>query len=155
MLQGAARTSGRHMRSECPVVVVIDDDPSVRRAMDRLLRAQGFRVETFASGSEFLLAPVGRWDCAVLDVKMPSVSGFEVMECLAARGSTLPVILVSGHGDGTMAMRAMQVGCASFLAKPFEDEALLDAVREALRRQDRRHRASQTEVKERFARTDA
>lgn len=125
------------MTPERPVVFVVDDDPSVRRAMDRLLRAEGFRVETFASGSEFLrTVGEGRTGCAVLDVKMPHVSGFEVLERLAARGSTLPVILVTGHADIPMAMHAMKVGCVSFLAKPFEDVALLDAVRQAFRRQE-------------------
>jgi two-component system response regulator FixJ len=122
------------MSPESPVVFVVDDDWSVRRAMDRLLRAEGFRVETFGSGSEFLGALGCRRGCAVLDVKMPKMSGFDVLECLAARGSTLPVILVTGHGDVPMAARAMKVGCVSFLAKPFEDDVLLAAVREALRR---------------------
>ena len=136
MLQPAARTPRDLMTRDLPVVCVVDDDVSVRRAMDRLLRAEGFSVETFGSGSEFLHAlGCGRRGCAVLDVKMPRMSGFDVLECLAERGSTLPVILVTGHGDVPMAVRAMKVGCVSFLPKPFEDDDLLDAVREALRRQ--------------------
>jgi two-component system, LuxR family, response regulator FixJ len=124
------------MTNESPSVFVVDDDPSVRRAVDRLLRAEGYRVETFASGSEFLQA-LGRGltGCLVLDVRMPGLSGFEVLECLAARSCTLPVVLITGHGDIPMAVRAMNAGCVSFLAKPFEDEMLLDAVREALGRQ--------------------
>jgi two-component system response regulator FixJ len=124
------------MTTALPTVLVIDDDPSVRRALDRLLRAEGFEVETFSSGAVFLAAldRGERSGCAVLDVRMPGLSGFEVLERLAARGSTLPVILITGHGDATMATRAMDAGCAAFLAKPFEDDALLDAIRDALRR---------------------
>jgi two-component system, LuxR family, response regulator FixJ len=125
------------MNLECPIVFVIDDDASVRRAVCRLLRSEGFRVETFASGSDFLRAlDCTRRGCVVLDVRMPGLSGFEVLECLNAHGRTLPVILITGHGDVPMAMRARKVGCVSFLAKPFEDEALLGAVRDALRDQD-------------------
>ncbi len=123
------------MTGDLPVVFVVDDDASVRRAMRRLLRAEGFEVETFDSGSEFLdSSPDRRRGCAVLDVKMPGMSGFAVLESLAARGSTLPVILVTGHGDVAMGARAMTAGCVSFLLKPFEDEALLGAVRTALAR---------------------
>lgn len=119
-----------------PIVFVIDDDPSVRRAMDRLLRAEGFKVETFASGAEFLGTPdhdgVG---CIVLDVRMPGLSGFEVVERLTARCCALPIILITAHGSPRIAARAMQVGCASFLAKPFDEDDLLSAVRLALREQ--------------------
>jgi two-component system response regulator FixJ len=125
------------MNLECPIVFVIDDDASVRRAVCRLLRAEGFCVETFASGLDFLRAlDCSRKGCVLLDVRMPGLSGFEVLESLNARGRTLPVILITGHGDVPMAVRAMKVGCVSFLAKPFEDEALLGAVRDALRDQD-------------------
>ena len=112
---------------------VIDDDPSVRRALGRLLRSAGFRVRTFGGGSEFLCASeLGTEGCVVLDVRMPGLSGFEVMESLAVRGIDLPVILISGHGDMPMAARARKTGCVSFLAKPFEDEEFLEAIRSAL-----------------------
>ncbi|HXE81454.1 MAG TPA: response regulator transcription factor [Vicinamibacterales bacterium] len=117
-----------------PVVFIIDDDPSVRRALSRLLRAEGFQVETFSSGDEFLHARAyANSGCVVLDMRMPGLSGFEVMERIAARRPALPVILITGHGDVPMATRALSSGCASFLAKPFEDEELLHAVRRALR----------------------
>lgn len=120
-----------------PNVFVIDDDPSVRRALGRLLRAEGFQVETFASGPEFLRARAFACSgCVVLDVRMPGLSGFEVMEALAARRPPLPVILITGHGDVPMATRALNSGCTCFLAKPFEDEELLHAVRRALRQCD-------------------
>lgn len=114
-------------------IFVIDDDPSVRRAIDRLLRAEGYTVETYASGEEFLDSlDERRAGCIVLDVRMPGLSGFEILECLAARHSRLPVILITGHGDTMMGWRAMAVGCAAFLAKPFECDALVGAVRDAL-----------------------
>lgn len=122
------------MTADQPVVFVVDDDPSVRRAMRRLLRAEGFPVETFCSGPEFLLAVGCREGCAVLDVRMPACSGFDILDSLAARGSRLPVILITGHGDITMAMRARRAGCVSFLSKPVEAEALVHAIREALGR---------------------
>lgn len=121
------------MTAERPVVFVVDDDASVRRALDRLLRAEGFQVETFASGSEFLSAADRRCGCVILDVRMPGLSGFEVLESLSSRRRSLPVILISGHSDVPMATRAMNAGCASFLSKPFENEALLTAIRDALR----------------------
>ena len=122
------------MTPEYPIVFVIDDDASVRRAVGRLLRSEGFEVETFASGSEFLRArDQSRKGCVVLDVRMPELSGFEVLKCIATSRRPLPVILITGHGDVPMANRAKNVGCAGFLAKPFEDEALLGAIREALR----------------------
>jgi two-component system response regulator FixJ len=121
----------------CSTVFVVDDDLSVRRAVARFLRAEGFRVETFESGPDFLdtIAPDCQ-GCVVLDVRMPGLSGFDVLERLVARGSALAVILVTGDGDILTAERAMKAGCVNVLAKPFEDIALVDAVEEALRRQD-------------------
>ena len=121
------------MTPDAPIVYVVDDDESVRRAIERLLRAEGYRVETFSSGNEFLRRPAhDEIACVVLDVRMPGLSGFEVLECLSARGAVLPVILITGHGELPMATRAMKIGCVAFLAKPFEDVALLTAVQDAL-----------------------
>jgi two-component system, LuxR family, response regulator FixJ len=123
------------MSASDPTVFVVDDDLSVRRALARLLRAEGFQVRTFESGPEFLDAIDGECrGCAVLDVRMPTLSGFEVLDRLAARGVPMAVILVTGDGDVGTAERARKAGCVSLLAKPFEDVALIDAVREALRR---------------------
>ena len=121
-----------------PTIFVVDDDLSVRRATALLLRSSGYRVETFQSGREFLdvIAAQPRRGCVVLDVRMPGMSGFDVMKCLAARGRPLPVVLVTGDGDVPTAERAINAGCSSFLAKPFEAEMLLDAIRQALDEQD-------------------
>ena len=122
------------MTSTAPIVYVVDDDPSVRRAVGRLLRVEGYRVQTFASGVEFLRVPDSDEPaCVVLDLRMPGLSGFELLECLSARRRLLPVVLITGHSDGSMATRATRIGCVGFLAKPFEDVALLTAVRDAFR----------------------
>ena len=121
------------MSAARPTVFVVDDDHSVRRAIDRLLRAEGFGVETFASGEEFLESLADdRTGCVILDVRMPGLSGFEVIERLAARARSLPVILVTGHGDASMEMSAKGLGCAAFLSKPVECDALVAAVRGAM-----------------------
>jgi FixJ family two-component response regulator len=117
------------------IVFVVDDDVSVRRAVARLLKSAGHRVETYASGREFLDAAARRpgAGCVVLDVRMPGMSGFDVIESLAGRGTgALPVILITGDGDERTATRARNAGCSSFLAKPFDDDALLDAIQRAL-----------------------
>jgi two-component system, LuxR family, response regulator FixJ len=114
-------------------VFVVDDDASVRRGLERLLRSVGYRVETFASAREFLER--GRLEgagCLVLDVRMPGQSGLELHEVLVAGGHDIPVVFITGHGDIPMAVRAMKSGAADFLAKPFDDEVLLDAVRQAI-----------------------
>lgn len=117
---------------EAPMVYVVDDDPSVRRAIGRLLRAEGYRVQTFASGAEFLRVPDNDDPaCVVLDIRMPGLSGFELLECLSTRRRVLPVILITGHGEIPMATRATKIGCVGFLPKPFEDVALLSALRDA------------------------
>jgi FixJ family two-component response regulator len=123
------------MRDGLPTVFVVDDDPSVRRGLERLLRSAGYRAETFASAREFLQRgdPEGG-GCLVLDVRMPGQSGLELHEVLATAGVSLPVIFITGHGDIPMAVRAIQSGAVDFLPKPFDDEALLEAVRQALAR---------------------
>jgi len=118
-----------------PTVFVVDDDLSVRRGLERLLRLAGYRVETFTSARGFLarVAPDGP-SCLVLDVRMPEQSGFDLHAALAARGRPLPVIFITGHGDIPMAVRAMKAGAVDFLTKPFDVEALFHAVRQALAR---------------------
>ena len=116
-------------------VFVVDDDPSVRRGLERLLRSAGYRAETFASAREFLQrADPETGGCLVLDVRMPGQSGLELRDVLAAGGFSLPIIFITGHGDIPMAVRAMKDGAVDFLPKPFDDEALLEAVRQALAR---------------------
>jgi FixJ family two-component response regulator len=114
-------------------VIVVDDDPSVRRGLERLLRAAGYRVETYASGEEFLArAPTAGPCCLVLDVRMPGQGGLELYQTLTAGGRHLPVVFITGHGDIPTVVRAMRAGAVDFLAKPFDDQELLDAVDQAL-----------------------
>jgi FixJ family two-component response regulator len=114
-------------------VFVVDDDPSVRRGLDRLLRSAGFRVETYSSTEQFLQA--GRIDgpgCLVLDIRMPGKGGLDLQQVMIDRGSLLPIIFITGHGDVPTVVRAMKGGAVDFLMKPFDDEELLAAVHQAL-----------------------
>jgi FixJ family two-component response regulator len=123
------------MKDGPPTVFVVDDDPSVRRGLERLLRSAGYRAETFASAREFLqrgVPDVG--GCLVLDVRMPGQGGLELYDVLTTAGHSIPVIFITGHGDIPMAVRAIKAGAVDFLPKPFDDEALLEAVRQALAR---------------------
>jgi FixJ family two-component response regulator len=119
-----------------PIVHVIDDEADVRQALALLLRSVGLRSALYGSGQEFLAAspmPTGP-GCLVVDVRLPGMSGLELQERLARAGCTLPVIVMSGHGDIPMAVRAMRAGALDFIEKPFHDQALLDRVHEAIER---------------------
>jgi FixJ family two-component response regulator len=126
------------------VVFVVDDDESVRRALERLLRAAGHRVEVFTSVPEFLARPEHEGPrCLVLDVRMPGQTGLELHRRLEAAGRDLPVIFITGHADVSVAVHAMKAGAIDFLAKPFEDAELLDATGQALERDRKRWESSQ------------
>ena len=122
------------MESE-PVVFIVDDDASVRKSLERLVRSVGLRGETFASAPEFLQrAGADGPSCLVLDVRMPGVSGLALQERLAAAGPRIPIIFITGHGDITMSVRAMKAGAVDFLPKPFNDQDLLESIQEAIAR---------------------
>ena len=119
-----------------PVVFVVDDDPSVREAIDSLIRSVGLRVETFSCAQEFLRRerrPDGP-TCLVLDIRLPDRSGLQVQRELLARDYTLPIIFITGHGDIPMSVQAMKAGAIEFLTKPFRDQDLLEAVQHAIER---------------------
>jgi len=123
-------------------VVVVDDDPSVRRGLERLLRATGYRVETHASARAFLESgDYDRASCLILDVRMPGQSGLDLQRILADAGHDIPIIFITGHGDIPMAVRAVKAGAVDFLPKPFDDETLLAAVSQAITN-DRRRRGA-------------
>jgi FixJ family two-component response regulator len=127
--------------TERTTVVIVDDDPSVRRSLERLLRAAGYRIEAFSSTREFLNhGNYDHPDCLVLDVRMPGQNGVDLYEVLVAAGHDVPVIFITGHVDLPMAERALKAGAVQMLSKPFEDEALLDAIRHATGRRRQRHR---------------
>lgn len=135
-----------------PIVFVVDDDPSVLKALRRLMKSVGFRVEAFASASEFLGAE--RPDapgCLVLDVRMPGLGGLALQEALAANNAHVPIVFISGHGDIPMTVQAMKAGAIDFLPKPFSDQQLITAVNEAIARdiKARRERAEIAAVRKR------
>jgi two-component system response regulator FixJ len=113
-------------------VYVVDDDRAVRDALAQLLRGAGLKARTFSSPLDFLAdyRPRGA-DCLVLEVRLPKMSGLELQERLIARGARIPVIFISGHGDIRTAVEAVRNGALDFLVKPFDEEALLQRVREA------------------------
>ena len=115
------------------VVYVVDDDASVREALESLIRSVGLRVEAFASAQDFLNgALMDAPTCVVLDVRMPGLSGLDCQRRLAEAGQHLPIIFMTGHGDVPMSVRAMKAGAIDFLIKPFRDQDLLDAVQQAI-----------------------
>jgi FixJ family two-component response regulator len=121
------------MMAAAPLVFVVDDDPSVRRSLTRLLASAGHTVEAFASAREFLgREPYAGPCCLVLDVRMPGLSGLDLQETLAATGRRMSIVFVTGHVDVPMSVRAMKRGAADLLTKPFDDKDLLDAIRRCL-----------------------
>lgn len=123
------------MQQDRPTVYVIDDDPSVRDGLDSLLRSVGYISRCFASPRDFLLHPrPGGPACLVLDVRMPDASGLDFQSELARTGNAIPIVFLTGHGDVPMSVRAMKAGAVEFLLKPFREQDLLDAIREALDR---------------------
>ena len=135
------------------IVFVIDDDPSIREAIESLIRSVGMCVETFASAQDFMAstrpdAPA----CLVLDVRMPGLSGLDLQRDLLAAGIRIPVIFITGHGDIPMSVRAMKAGAVEFLTKPFRDQDLLDAISQALERDRslRSHHAENADLRRRF-----
>jgi FixJ family two-component response regulator len=118
------------------IVFVVDDDLSVREALASLIGSVGLRVECFASTQEFLRRPNESPSCLVLDVRMPGLSGLDLQRELARAQRPIPIIFITAHGDIPMAVRAMKAGAIEFLPKPFRDEDLLDAIRQALDRDE-------------------
>ena len=118
-----------------PTVYVVDDDEAVRDSLEILLETSGFRARSFASALQFLeAAPALPPGCLVADVRMPEMDGLELQERLEAAGHRFPVIIITGHGDVPIAVRAMKAGAVDFIEKPFANEAILESVRLALAR---------------------
>ena len=123
------------------LVVIVDDDPAVRDALDSLFRSVGFATRSFAAPAELLAAALPDGPaCLVLDVRMPGLSGLDLQDRLARGGPGLPIVFMTGHGDIPMTVRAMKAGAVDFLAKPFRDQDMLDAAGAAIAR-DRARRA--------------
>jgi len=122
------------MSDDMPIVFVVDDDVSVRESLELLIRFAGWRPETFASAREFLARPIAHTpNCLVLDVSLPDLNGLDLQRLVADR-TDMPIIFITGYGDIPMTVRAMKAGAVEFLTKPFDDEVLLDAIRQSLER---------------------
>ena len=138
---------------ERAVVFVIDDDPSMRSALEDLVSTVGLEVRAFAAPQEFLRCkPPDAPGCLVLDVRLPGMSGLTFQQELAKDGLALPVIFITGHGDIPMSVRAMKAGAVEFLTKPFHDQDLLDAIHAAIERDRKRRREAMrlAALRERF-----
>jgi FixJ family two-component response regulator len=123
------------MTIEEPIVYVVDDDASVRVALDSLVRSVGFRVQTFATAQDFLQhKPVKAPGCLVLDIQMPGLNGLDLQRELLHADIHIPVIFVTGHADIPTSVRAMKAGAAKFLTKPFDDQDMVNPIQQAVER---------------------
>ena len=130
------------------IILVVDDDVSVREALGGLIRSAGLRVETFATAEEFLAhAPSDAPGCLVLDIRLPHLSGLDLQKRMAEMNLEIPIVFITGHGDVPTSVQAMKAGALEFLTKPFADRDLLDAIQQAIKR-DRAARRQQAKIKE-------
>ena len=136
------------MQSAAPIVFVVDDDISVRESLELLLQNEGWQPKTFASAQAFLDCPRSvAPSCLVLDVSLPGLDGLELQKRVAAERTDMPIIFITGYGDVPKSVQAMKRGAIEFLTKPFNDEVLLTAIRQALDR-SRLARAHETEMRD-------
>src|SRR2546427_1777071 len=123
------------MSQTTPIVFVVDDDISVRESLESLIRNAGWEPATFASAHDFLVRPrVHAPSCLVLDVSLPDLNGLDLQKRVAADRSDMPIIFITGHGNVPMTVQAMKAGAVEFLTKPFSDDVLLSAIRNAIER---------------------
>jgi len=137
------------------VVFVVDDDPAMRHSTQCLIRSIGLRAETFTSAQQFLkYKRPNEPSCLVLDMRMPGLSGLDLQKELAEAGVEIPIIFVTGHGDIPMSVQAMKAGAIEFLTKPYRDQDLIDALHDALKR-DEAARTEQTKLRDLKRRFDS
>ena len=123
------------MSNATPIVFVVDDDVSVRESLELLIRCEGWQAEIFASADEFLSRPRALVpSCLILDLSLPGLSGLDLQKRITSERTDIPIIFITGHGDVPSTVQAMKAGAVEFLTKPFTDEALLSAIRQALER---------------------
>jgi FixJ family two-component response regulator len=152
---GASNEEGVIVPGTNATIYIVDDNPSVRKALSRMFRSLNYDVEVFPSAKQFLqIDPNGHPACVVLDVRMPRMSGLDLQNELADLGSDLPIVFITGHGDIDMAVKAMKDGAVDFLPKPFDDQDLIDSVERALlhHREVRETTQVRREIEEREAR---
>ena len=136
------------MPGDDAVVIIIDDDASMRGALVDLVGSVGLQVRAFHTPQEFLASPCPDVpSCLVLDVRLPGQSGLDFQQSLAASGTDLPIVFITGHGDVPMSVRAMKAGAVEFLTKPFRDQDLLDAIQAGIER-DRARRRDEVQLQE-------
>jgi FixJ family two-component response regulator len=141
------------MREAESIVFIIDDDPLYRASTERLVLSVGFSVQSFQSAGDFLSSQRPNVpSCLILDVRLPGSSGLDLQRELAEAGVHLPIIFATGHGDIPMSVQAMKAGAVEFLTKPFRDQTLLDAIRQAIERDEvaRQQRARNTDLRRRY-----
>jgi len=135
-------------RESDAIIAIVDDDPSVRRGLGRLIRSAGWKAETFASAQEFLVRPrTEAASCLVLDLQLPGLSGLDLQKRMAEVGLETPIVFLTGHGNIPASVQAMKAGAVEFLTKPFDEQQLLEAIQEAIKR-DRRQRQQHADMRE-------
>jgi len=142
------------MSQAVPIVFVVDDDVSVRESLELLIRCEGWQPETFASAQEFLARPRSPVpSCLVLDVSLPGLSGLDLQQHVAVERPDMPIIFITGYGDVPMTVQAMKAGAVEFLTKPFSDDVLLSAIRQAVERSETTlgHAAEMRTLRDRYA----
>ena len=142
------------MTEALPRVFIVDDDPSIRRSLERLITLAGYEVETYASATDFLARDLYDGPCClVLDVRMPGLTGMDLQEELNNAHLDLPIVFITGHGDIPMSVKAMKAGAVDFLPKPFEEEELLDAIQRSIEKhiRSREERAERASIERRVA----
>jgi len=142
------------MSHAVPIVFVVDDDVSVRESLELLIRCEGWEPQTFASAQEFLARPRAVVpSCLVLDISLPGLNGLDLQKQVAVERSEMPIIFITGYGDVPKTVQAMKAGAVEFLTKPFSDDVLLSAVRQALDRSETTldHAADMRILRDRYA----
>lgn len=131
------KTDAFDMLASTPIVYIVDDDISVREALEALIREEGWQPQTFATANDFLNHPRTRCaSCLVLDVTLPDLNGLDLQQLISAEEIDVPIIFITGYGDVPMSVRAMKAGAVEFLTKPFSDDNLLDGIRNAIGRSE-------------------
>jgi FixJ family two-component response regulator len=136
------------VRESHAIIAIVDDDPSVRKGLERLIRSLGWKTESFGSAQEFLASP--RTDpptCVVLDLQLPGLSGLDLQKQMTEAGVETPIVFLTGHGDIPASVKAMKAGAIEFLTKPVDEQDLLNAIQEAIER-DRRIRQQRADVRD-------
>jgi FixJ family two-component response regulator len=138
----------RELQDTDATIAIVDDDPSVRKGLERLIRSVGWKAETFGSAQEFLASARNEAPtCIVLDLQLPGLSGLELQKQMTEAGVETPIVFLTGHGNIPASVKAMKAGAIEFLTKPVEEQDLLNAIQEAIAR-DRRARQQQADVRD-------